>query len=141
MVQITDTRAIAIAQAQLGTSSALPARALRVARKDQPGEAYWLVVLGHPQASLGVAAINARTGEAMSWASLPGTTGHLGVEEAAAIHRTHFSPATATLVWKPCSVSRSPLYPLWEVSDGQRTVYVDQKGLVWESLEDRKSVV
>ncbi len=33
--------------------------------------------------------------------------------------------AKARLVWMPCEISLSPFYPFWEVSSGEKKVYVD----------------
>ena len=43
--------------------------------------------------------------------------------------------ATARLVWAPSKASLSPLYPLWEVTDGETLCYVDQNGRKWPKLE------
>jgi hypothetical protein len=40
----------------------------------------------------------------------------------------------ARLVWKPSRASRSPFYPIWEVSTASGRVWVDQSGRVWQEL-------
>ena len=136
MSKITEDEAIATARSRLGLSPLMPARALRTSRADRIGEEYYLVVIGDLQAAIGVAAVDITSGEAMIWASLPGTGPHVPIDLETAVKRAGFRPGTrARLVWRPCKASRSPLYPLWEISDNMRTVYVDQQGAVWQSLE------
>jgi hypothetical protein len=43
-------------------------------------------------------------------------------------------PVETRLVWKPSRATRSPFYPLWEVSTASETVWVDQSGRVWREL-------
>lgn len=43
-------------------------------------------------------------------------------------------PVEARLVWKPSRATRSPFYPLWEVSTASGRVWVDQSGRVWREL-------
>jgi hypothetical protein len=42
--------------------------------------------------------------------------------------------AHAELAWAPGAISRSPLYPFWLVRARDRTVIVDQRGVVWPDL-------
>jgi len=136
MSKITEDEAIVTARSLLGFSPLIPARALLTSRADRIGEEYYLVVFGELQASIGVVAVDITSGEAMIWASLPGRGPHVPIDSETAVKRAGFQPgARARLVWRPCKASRSPLYPLWEISDNMRTVYVDQQGIVWQSLE------
>ena len=43
-------------------------------------------------------------------------------------------PCEARLVWKPSLATRSPFYPLWEVSTVSGRVWVDQSGRMWRKL-------
>ena len=134
--EVGETEAIARARERLELSDATLARAVLVSRKDPPGGAYYLVVLGDPSAALGVAAVDAASGEVTQWATLPGTAPHPVLEREAAIRRTGASSARrAELVWRSSPASRSPLYPLWEIDTGDVVVYIDQAGRVWPSLE------
>jgi hypothetical protein len=133
---IGETEAIARALERLELSETTPARAALVSRRDPPGGAYHLVVLGDPSAALGVAAVDASSGEVTQWATLPGAAPHPLLEREAAIQRTGASSARrAELVWRSSPASRSPLYPLWEIDTGDEVVYVDHGGRVWPSLE------
>jgi hypothetical protein len=136
MPEISEHEAIARARSRLELGPLTPARAWRTRRIDRPGEAYYLVVFGEPQASIGVAAVDTASGEAMIWATLPGTGPHLTIDSETAVQQAGFAAKTrAELVWKICQGSHSPLYPLWEISSEKATVYVDQQGVVWQSLE------
>jgi hypothetical protein len=133
---IGETEAIARALEQLELSETTPARAALVSRRDPPGGAYYLVVLGDPSAALGIAAVDASSGEVTEWATLPGAGLHPVLDRNAAIERTGASSALrAELVWRSSPASRSPLYPLWEIDKGAEVVYVDHAGRVWPSLE------
>lgn len=133
---IGETEAIARALERLELSETTPARAALVSRRDPPGGAYYLVVLGDPSAALGVAAVDASSGEVTQWATLPGAAPHRVLDRDAAIERAGASSARrAELVWRSSPASRSPLYPLWEIDTGDEVVYVDHAGQVWPSLE------
>ena len=43
-------------------------------------------------------------------------------------------PVKTRLVSKPSRATRSPFYPLWEVSTASERVWVDQSGRVWREL-------
>lgn len=127
-------KAIAAARAAIGAVSSVPGQVWTVRRLDRPG-AYELVVLGQRGAATAVVAIDAQSGETMSSATLPGRGDHLAVEADEARRRAGASSnARADLVWAPSTVSRSMLYPFWEVSTGDDVVYVDQQGTVSRDL-------
>jgi len=135
--QVAEAEAIARALEQLELSDTAPARAVLVARKDPPGGAYYLVVVGDPSTALGVAAVDTSSGEVTQWAALPGAGPHPLLDREAAIERTGAPSARrAELVWRSSPASRSPLYPLWEIDTGDQVVYVDHAGRVWSSLEE-----
>ena len=135
---VAETEAIARALERLELSGRTPARVVLVSRRDPPGGAYHLVVVGDPSAALGLAAVDASSGEVTQWATLPGTAPHPLFDRDAAIERTGASSARrAELVWRSSPASRSPLYPLWEIDTGDEVVYVDHVGRVWLSLEER----
>ena len=134
---IGETEAIARALERLELSETTPARAALVSRRDPPGGAYYLVVLGDPSAALGLAAVDVASGEVTQWATLAGTAPHPLLDREAAIRSTGVSAAPrAELVWQSSRASRSPLYPLWEIDTGDKVVYVDHAGRVWSSLDD-----
>ena len=132
---IRETEAIARALERLELSEKTPARAALVSRRDPPGGAYYLVVVGDPGAALGVAAVDASSGEVTQWATLPGAVPHQVLDRDAAVERAGASALRAELVWRSSPASRSPLYPLWEIDTGDEVVYVDHAGQVWPSLE------
>ena len=133
---VAETEAIARALERLELNAGTPARAFLVRRIDPPGGAYYLVVLGAPSAALGIAVVDAASGEVTEWATLPGATPHSLLDREAAIQRTGASSARrAELVWRSSPASRSPLYPFWEIDTGDKVVYVDHAGRVWSSLE------
>lgn len=135
MSQLSEKSGIAQARSKLGLDDRIPARVFRTQRVDRVDEAYYLIIFGRPQAAVGVAAVDTATGEVMVSAKLPGRGPHLQIDAEAALQRVNLPPgAQATLVWKPCKGSRSPLYPLWEITYEQETVYVDQQGVVWTTL-------
>jgi len=133
---VAETDAIARAREQLELSDGTPARAFLVRRIDPPGGAYYLAVLGDPSAAIGIAAVDASSGEVTQWATLPGAGSYPLLDREAAIRRAGASSASrAELVWRSSPASRSPLYPLWEIDTGDEVVYVDHAGRVWTSLE------
>ncbi len=135
MIRVADV--VAAAQARLGLGEDTAAYAQRIRREDRPGDSfYFLVILGEPLRPRGVAAVDAATGDVMEWADLPGTRPHLTVKAPEAKSRAGFpGDAKAEMVWRPCRASRSPLYPIWRLSFGDRVAFVDQQGVVWDSLE------
>jgi hypothetical protein len=128
-------RAVRIARSALGVEPSSPSRAWLVRRLDRPDGAYWLVVVGEDPAAIGVAAVNDRGEELLSWSSLPGRERHLLVDAERAVSLAGVGPgAHAELAWAPGAISRSPLYPFWLVQAGDRMVIVDQRGIVWPGI-------
>jgi hypothetical protein len=135
MAEVTEAVAIASARAQLRLDDNVPAQASPVQRIDHPGESYWFVVFGAPDAAVGAAAVDAQSGAVMVSAALPGTQAQLPVDAAQALQIAGLPPGTAiALAWKASPASRSPLYPLWAIGAGNETLYVDQHGKIWRSL-------
>jgi hypothetical protein len=135
---VAETEAIARARERLELNDSTPARAFLVSRRDPPRGAYYHVVLGDPSAALGIAAVDATSGEVTHWATLSEAGSHSVLDREAAIERAGASSARrAELVWQPSRVSQSPLYPFWEIDTGDEVVYVDHAGRVWSSLEPR----
>ncbi len=135
MGEITSEEAIDRVREGLGVPPDVPGRAWHVRLLQRPGEAYWLVVLGRVDASVGVACVDPVTGEVWTSAELPGRAGHVTVDAAQAKSlAAPGAPAEAEMVWMPCAASRSPLYPLWEIKTSDAVRYVDQQGRVWPDL-------
>lgn len=136
MTRITQEEAINAAKTKLGLSESTPGRAWPVRRLDRPPEVYYLVQFGDSSASVAVATVDANTGEIGIYASLPGVGPHIAVGARLAIELAGGGQAAqAELVWMPCRVSKSPLYPLWEVRIQGVTKYVDQQRKVLDSLD------
>jgi hypothetical protein len=133
MPQISKKQAIRRARSRLILDSLIPAQVLRV---DSQTGAYFLVIFGKARAAVGIAAVDIITGEIMIHAGLPGTESFILLDKEKAIRCAGFSAgAKAELIWKSCKVSRSPLYPFWKISHKTKTVYVNQQGMVFRSLD------
>jgi len=121
-------RALEIARAATGVGPEAEGRVLRVARLDRAA-AYYLVLF----AGRAVAAVDADSGETLSWAAAEST--HLTIDEDEARRLAGAdAAASAELVWRSSAETRSPLYPLWAVRRGDTTVYVDLQGEVSQEL-------
>jgi len=136
MAEVTEAAAIDRARSELRAGDDVPAQAWPVRHIDRPGQSYWLVVLGARDAASGVAVVDAQSGAVMVSATLPGTQPQLPVDAAKALQIAGLPAGTAIgMAWQSCAATRSPLYPLWAVGAGNQTVYVDQQGRLWRSLE------
>ena len=136
---LTSDEAAARARQMIGAGPAVPAIVWPVTRLDRVGERYYLVVLGDDRAAVGVAAIKVGNGDVMSWARLSGTSPHLSVDASDAARLAGLGEAAPELVWQPCQASASPLYPLWRVTGGGRSVFVDQQGKCWDRLAPKSA--
>jgi hypothetical protein len=133
---VTAAEAIGAVRETLGVDLTVPARAWRVERLDRPGDAYYLVIVGEEGAARAVAAVDASGAGLMTSARLPERGSHPMLDAGEAITTAGLGPhADAHLVWRPSRASRSPLYPLWMVQAGAKTVYIDQQKTVWEALD------
>lgn len=138
MNQLTQEEAVLRAQDKLGLPRTTPARVWRTRRLDRH-ESYYLIELGNPGAAIGVAIVDVVSGEVGQWARLAGVGPHVAVDQELAIELAGGeASASAELVWKPCRATLSPMYPLWEVHKENATVYIDQGGKLWTSLEDAR---
>lgn len=134
---ITPAEAAARASAHASAGEAIVLTTDLVERLDG-GAPYFLVTLGKDNgAGAGaVVAVNALTGEAMSSASLEQIDRHRLPDRGAAIRSAAFpDDAQARRVWAPSRATRSPFYPLWELTAGTRRAYVDTNGKVWDALD------
>ena len=136
MSPISEEEAISKVRSKLRLDPLIQTQVLRTRRLDRHDEAYYLVVFGEPQSTIVVAAVDITTGEIMIYARSPGVGPHLQINAEMAAQIAGFPAGTpAELVWKSCKGSRSPLYPFWEISYQNKTVYIDQQGCVWQSVD------
>jgi hypothetical protein len=125
-------RALQIARTAIGAEASSTDRAFRVRRLDRPGSDYYLVLLDRA-----LAAVDIAQELVMSWAKT--STPRLAVDESTARSLAALGPeASAQLVWRSSSASRSPLYPFWEVTQHDHVLYVDQQQRVWHELESNR---
>ena len=122
--------AIALARAEVGAELNVPADARRVRRLDRDGS-YVLVQLGRVGEPGWLAAVDPRTWEVMTWAV--NTSGNATFP---ALPQTLNDVTSAELVWRPSDKSRSPLYPLLQLTTSSGEVYVDISGKIWTALSD-----
>jgi len=108
-------------------------RAWLVRRLDSPGGCYYLVELGTPGSALGAATVDAQSEAVGVFARLSGVGSHVTTDAALAIELAG-GGESAGLVWTPCRVSKSPLYPFWEVKTRTGLRYVDLQGKVFEGI-------
>jgi hypothetical protein len=130
---ITSAEAAARAGAHASASEAVVVTTDLVERLDE-GAPYFLVILREDNGAGAVVAVNALTGEAMSAASLERVDRHRLPDREEAIRSAAFpDDAQARRVWVPSRATRSPFYPLWELTAGARRAYVDTNGKVWDA--------
>ena len=128
---ITSAEAAAHALALARTNDAAILTTDLVERLDA-GNAYFLVILAEAEGAGLIAAVDAVTGEMISSARLERIERHRLPGKAEAIERAACpGDATARRVWAPSRASRSPFYPLWELTAGNERVYVDMSGKLW----------
>jgi hypothetical protein len=99
-----------------------------VRRLDVPRGAYFLV-----RAEGRIAALDAATGDLMASAETARSPVCLSRDDALARAGLGGEP-DAELAWGPSAATLSMFDPLWAVSAGGRSVYVDQRGRVWPEL-------
>ena len=131
MTSVSEDNAVARVRAAVDAPNGTADRAWPVRRLDRRGETYYLVVLGDADSSFAVGTVNPATGDVGSSARLSGGSPHLEVDAAQARALAGAGEtAGAELVWRPSPMSKSPLYPFWEVELPDGPVYVDQAGSV-----------
>jgi hypothetical protein len=133
-------RAIVAAREALGLAASHAARVWPVTRLKPGAHHYFLIVFGTEQASVGIAAVDSISNAILAKALLPGRELHRLLSAEEAIQRAGFGPGTkATLVWEPSHASRSPFYPLWQLTDQNETVWVDSiQGTIWKNLNSNR---
>ena len=136
-------RAVANAREALALGAAQQARVWEIGRMRASARSFLLVIFGPPEHSVGIAAVDLPSGDVLQRARLPGVGSHNVMSAEEAMKRANFPPGSrAQLVWDPTPASRSPFYPLWQISDADRRVWVDGvRGTVWKTLapaQDRR---
>jgi hypothetical protein len=133
MAHITPGEAIERARGHFNLDAGVNAEALPVRRLDG-GPAYYLVLFGDPESTIAVATVSELTGEVRESVRFPGGRAHLPVRADVAVRLSGVRDVRSVeLVWRPSRVTRSPLYPAWEVR-GDRVAYVDQHAHTWAGL-------
>ena len=137
MPDIPVETAIERAREVLALGREIPARAVQVTRLDLPGKAYYLVGFGTAKQAEGVAAVDAKSGEVLTHARLSGPEEQSLLSPAEARRRAGEPEGGGSprLVWRPCRISFSMLFPFWEVSTAAGNVYVDHRGNSWTELD------
>jgi hypothetical protein len=132
--RITAGQAEALAAATMRIKSAGASELQLVERLDQ-GNPYFLIVFGDPGLSGAVVAVDALAGEITLSAKLERVERPWLLEKAKAIELAGCTqPLAARLVWAPSRATRSPFYPLWEVTCESKQVYIDRDGRTWHEL-------
>jgi hypothetical protein len=132
--RISGAQAESIAAAAVRARDNAAARRYFVERLDA-GHAYFLIVIGAQGSPGAIVAVDAVSGEIASSARFARLDNPWLLEEKKAIEVARLpGPATARLVWGPSRASLSPLYPLWEIAAGGRSVYIDAAGKRWDEL-------
>ncbi len=135
MAGVSERQAIDLARTRLELGPEARARVFEVDRVASFEGSYYLLVFDEAGEAGGLAAVDAASGEVTNWATLPGGGAPIPLDAESARDRSGLGQGSRTrLVWTSFRGSRSPLYPVWEVSEPERTVYVDQQGGVWTSL-------
>jgi hypothetical protein len=131
--RISEERAVRVA-ADAAQVAGLPAAAHLVERLDG-GHRYFLVHFGEPGGRGAAVMVDAIDGSVMARAAVERVEQPWLIKEERAVEIAGCAqPVEARLVWKPSRATRSPFYPLWEVSTASGRVWVDQSGRVWREL-------
>ena len=131
--RITEARAIGVA-AQAARIPGPPVAVHFVERLDGANP-YFLVYFGEPSGPGAAVTVDAMDGTVMAQAAVESVKRPwlIGRERAVEIAGCS-QPEKAQLVWMPCRATRSPFYPLWEVTRTSGKVWVDQSGRVWPEI-------
>jgi hypothetical protein len=113
---------------------------VRVARLDQEGRGYFLVPIRDDAGLRGIVQIDAQTGEEESSARIQDPSSPFLLGDDVALDAARKARPQVRdwgrhyLGWRPCKESFNSLRPLWVVTHGDRAVYVDQTGRVFDEL-------
>ncbi len=129
--------AVAGARSALGLDATVPVWTWSIGRMQPGASAFVLVVFGQPERAVAIAAVDAVSGAVLESAHLPGRVPHALLSADEAVKRAGFGPGTeAQLVWDSSPASRSRFYPLWQLRNAGRTIWVDSiRGQVWPTLD------
>ena len=132
-------RAVANAREALALGAGQQARVWEIGRMRASARSFLLVIFGPPEHSVGIATVDLQSGSVLQHARLPGVGSHNVMPADEAMKRANFPAGSpAQLVWDPTPASRSPFYPLWQISNADRTVWVDGvRGTVWKTLASK----
>jgi len=132
-------RAVANAREALALGAAQQARVWEIGRMRASARSFLLVIFGPPEHSVGIATVDLHSGSVLQHARLPGVGSHNVMPAEEAMRLANFPAGSpAQLVWDPTPASRSPFYPLWQISNADRTVWVDGvRGTVWKTLASK----
>jgi hypothetical protein len=131
--RISEERAIRVA-ADAAQVLGLPAAAHLVERLDGQ-HPYFLVHFGEPGGQGAAVMVDAMDGSVMAHAGVERVEHPWLINEERAVNIAGCGqPVEARLVWKPSRATRSPFYPLWEVSTPSGRVWVNQSGKIWRDL-------
>ena len=136
-------RAVANAREALALGAGQQARVWEIGRLRASAQPFLLIIFGPPEHVMGIATVDSQSGNVLQHARLPGVGSHDVMSAEEATKRANFpAKSRAQLVWDPTPASRSPFYPLWQISDADRRVWVDGvRGTVWKTLapvQDRR---
>jgi len=133
--RISEERAISVAADAVQVPvPGLPAAAQLVERLDGQ-HPYFLVHFGGSGGWGAAVMVDAMDGSVMERATVERVERPWLIDRERAIEIAGcIKPGEARLVWKPSRATRSPFYPLWEVSTASGRVWVDQSGKVWREL-------
>jgi len=129
-------RAVTNAREALALGAGQQARVWEIRRLRASARSYLLIIFGPPGHSVGIATVDLQSGDVLQRARLSGADSHDVMSAEEAMKRADFPAGSqAQLVWDPTPASRSPFYPLWQISDADRRVWVDGvRGTVWKTL-------
>jgi hypothetical protein len=131
---ITAAQAETIAMAAVRQKGATAVEAYLVERLDA-GNPYFLVLFGKPGSAGAIVAVDALDGTIASSAQLERVESPWFLSKARAVELAGGSRLLqARLVWAPSRATRSPFYPLWEITCESGRVYVDRDGKVSQTL-------
>ncbi len=136
---ITAAEAVASALASAGLAGAEATEPALVERLDG-GDPYFLVTMRTASGAGGMAIVDALTAEVTGSARLVEVARHALPNWAQAVALAGCpADAGARLVWRPSRATRSPFYPLCELTWDTGRAFVDMQGGVWASPDERRS--
>lgn len=137
--RVNPDEAVRKAKEKLGLSESFSGKAWEVRRLDRPSTTYYLVEIKDAGAVVAIVVVNTNTGEIDTFARLSGAKSPIQLDAQTAIELTaEKGTVQAELVWMPCTISKSPFYPFWEVKTPTTIKYVDQRGQVFDRFEIEK---